>query len=110
MSVDYAFIDESNREKVLPFMKLPSEIRQMIYRYYFKNLFMVPQCKQHQVILKDPFNCNCATHKSHAKGAAFPLEMPFIYTCSHIKDEALKVWFEDRLFNFACGCELSERV
>lgn len=91
-------------------MKLPAEIRQMIYRYYFMSLFLVPHGTDHQVILKDPFSCRCANHKSHTKGGARHLELPLIYTCSQIKDEALKVWFEHNLFNFACSCELSERT
>lgn len=82
----------------------------MIYRYYFMSLFLVPHGNGHQVILKDPFSCRCANHRSHTKGGAHHLEMPLIYTCSQIKDEALQVFFEHDLFNFACSCELSEQT
>lgn len=85
--------NESNQCKVLPFMKLPREIRQMVYQYYFKNLVLQRPGAHPSIILKDPIGCDCTTQnlKRYRKGEILPLNMPIILKCSHIKDEALKV-------------------
>lgn len=89
-------------------MKLPPENRQMVYQYYFKNLILGLPWARLQIVLNYPIRCGCATTnlKSYKEEEAIPLKMPLIFTCSQIKDEALAVWFQERLFKFRCSCEL----
>lgn len=108
--VDYYAIDESNRSATLPFMKFPAEIRRIVYQYYFSDLLLASPGERPNIIPNSPFDCFCATHKSHTMKRAHPLKMSLIYTCSHIKDEVLEEWFKRYFFSFACGCELSERA
>lgn len=91
-------------------MKFPPEIRRLVYQYYFSDLLLASRWERPQIILKNPHNCNCASHKSHIMKQTHPLEMSLIFTCSHIRDEALTEWFKHHVFSFACGCELSEPI
>ncbi|KAG8161462.1 hypothetical protein KVR01_008449 [Diaporthe batatas] len=101
--------NESSQDKAFPFMKLPQEIRQMVYKYYFQNLTQELPWAQTKIVLRYPVGCGCDTNnlKSYKKGEVIPLEMPLIFTCSQIKDEALEVWFHDHIFTFGCSCELT---
>lgn len=105
--------DQPKKENPFHFMRLPPEIRQRVYKFYFSGLFktglfMTEPTSPVAIIPHIMSRCICPPHESQRIETAQHLAMPLCRVSRPIRDEALRVWFETQEFNFACCCELSE--
>lgn len=96
-------IDEPVINKRFPLMRLPVEIRRRVYQQYFQGLLWYPD-----KILIPPnkdLNCRCLPLE---RRMCHRFDIELALTCKALKDEVLAAFFEAHMFQFACGCELSE--
>ncbi|ROW12305.1 hypothetical protein VMCG_00283 [Cytospora schulzeri] len=104
------FANEPKKETSFPFMRLPAEIRQRVYKFYFLNLFTSDEPGKSVIICNTRTGCLCPPHESFRTKSAFPIKMHLCFVSGDIKDELLAQWYKTQRFHFACCCELNERL
>lgn len=89
-------------------MRLPAEIRQRIYKFYFRSLFTLDKPGTAVIIPNTRSSCSCPPHENWRTRFAPRISMPLCHAARVIKDEVLAAWYESQMFHFACCCDLSK--
>lgn len=91
-----------------PFLKLPAELRQNIFRWYASSI-IAPTLVAYPGALK----CHCGKWTPPTNSAHPPIyqvDMALARTCSQIKTEYLEFFYHKHTLYFDCCCELNARL
>ncbi|KAK3340905.1 hypothetical protein B0H65DRAFT_275711 [Neurospora tetraspora] len=91
-----------------PFLKLPAELRQNVYRWYATKIVASTL-----VAYPSELNCDCGKWtppNPSTLPAIHRVDMALARTCSQIKTEYLEFLYHKYTLYFDCSCELSKRL
>ncbi|ROW14399.1 hypothetical protein VPNG_03978 [Cytospora leucostoma] len=105
-----ALANQPKKEDSFPIMRLPLELRQRVYKFYFRGLFTKARPDPVVIIPYRKSICPCPPHENQRTDRARQLDMPLCRVSKPIRDEALQAWFEAQDFDFACCCQLNDHL
>lgn len=97
------------KEPSSPLMRLPAEIRQLVYTFYIRGQFESTRPGRPVVIPDWRTECPCAPRQAaHVHVHAPRIRLSLCCASRFFRDEVLPVWYASQAFRFACCCDLSE--
>lgn len=90
-----------------PFLKLPLELRDRVYKHYTADLDTSWYRKDVHLHSFNRPGCDCPDYWN-CRESAKPLRLSLCWTCKTISDEFLATFYKNKTIYFGCGCELRE--